>query len=67
MGRAVVLAITVELVMGGSGLGGMVWTAWLAFVPERIYAAVILSALLGLLVNQGLKKVESQLVPWKSE
>jgi sulfonate transport system permease protein len=66
IGRAVVIAISVELVVGGTGIGNLVWTAWLTFSPERIYVAVILSALLGLAVNQGLKGIEARMIPWKA-
>jgi NitT/TauT family transport system permease protein len=66
MGRALVLAITVEMIGGGNGLGSLVWTAWLTFSPERLYIAVILSAILGAAVHRSLKLVESRLIPWRA-
>ena len=66
MGRALVLAITVEMIGGGSGLGSLVWTAWLTFSPERLYIAVIFSAILGATVHRGLKLVEFRLIPWRA-
>jgi NitT/TauT family transport system permease protein len=64
LGRALVIAVSVELVNGSSGLGGMIWMAWQTLSTERLYVGVAMTALLGVGFGAGLRRVQSRLVRW---
>lgn len=66
VGRALVITISVELVGAQNGLGSMIWMAWQTFSTEKLYIGVICSATLGALFHNGLRMLETRLIPWGS-
>lgn len=66
LGRALVIAVSVELVTGSKGLGGMIWLAWQTLSTERLYIGVLTTAILGLTFNVTLRRLEARLIPWGS-
>jgi ABC-type nitrate/sulfonate/bicarbonate transport system permease component len=66
LGRAVGIAITSELLMAAGGLGGVLMRSWQSFAIDRVYASVIVVALLGVAVHNGLRSLESRLLPWRA-
>ena len=67
LGMSLLLAVVVELSMATSGLGAMLWLSWQTLRVERIYVAIVVIAVLGLLLNPLLKLIERHLVPWREE
>jgi ABC-type nitrate/sulfonate/bicarbonate transport system permease component len=65
LGRALGVAVSVELVTGSGGLGHMIWRGWQAFATERVYVGVATTALLGALLHLIGAAIERRLVPWK--
>ena len=65
LANALVIAISCELVSPSAGLGSMIWLAWQTFSPERLYIAVLLTAMLGILLHEALHRLEKRVVPWK--
>lgn len=67
LGNALVIAISCELVSPSSGLGSLIWLAWQTFSIDRLYVAILTTALLGALLHESLRLAEKRLVPWKSQ
>jgi NitT/TauT family transport system permease protein len=65
LGRALTLAVSVELVSSGKGLGSLIWSAWQTFSIDKLYVGVALAAALGMTLHLGLKRLETYLVPWR--
>ena len=49
----------------GYGLGYMIMTARDIQRPDEIIAGMLVIGLIGLLIDTGLRKLESRLIPWK--
>ena len=41
VGRALVIAVTTELIGGRNGLGNLIWMGWQTFAVEKLYTGVI--------------------------
>ncbi len=67
MGISLLLAVIAELAIATEGLGAMLWVSWQTLRIERIYVAIVIIALLGLLFTQILKYIEEQIVPWREK
>ena len=67
LGNALVIAVSCELVSPSSGLGSLIWLAWQTFSLDRLYVAILTTALLGALLHETLRLAEKRLVPWKSQ
>jgi NitT/TauT family transport system permease protein len=65
LGMSLLLAVVVELSIGTKGLGAMLWLSWQTFRIERIYVAIVVIAILGLLLNWLLGLASKRLVPWQ--
>lgn len=65
LGMSLLLAVVVELSIGTKGLGAMLWLSWQTFRIERIYVAILVIAILGLLLNWLLGIASRRLVPWQ--
>ncbi|MFN7923106.1 MAG: ABC transporter permease [Bryobacteraceae bacterium] len=64
-GRALVIAISVELVTGATGLGRLIWYAWQTFSAERLYVGVAAAGFLGFLSQSIFRFLERRLVGWR--
>jgi ABC-type nitrate/sulfonate/bicarbonate transport system permease component len=67
LGRALVMAISVELVSSSDGLGSMIWLSWQTFSTERLYVAVCVTGTLGASLHYALQRLERRLIPWKTQ
>jgi NitT/TauT family transport system permease protein len=61
---SMVITITVELLSAQTGLGVLIFFAWQTLRIEELYAALITTAILGILLNTILLAISSRLVPW---
>lgn len=61
---ALVLEITGELVIGSPGLGKLIATAQSSAAYSTMYAIVLVTALLGVLINVGTRLVEGRVMFW---
>lgn len=64
LGISLLLAVVVELSIATKGLGAMLWLSWETLRVERIYVAIAVIAVLGLLLNPLLKLLGRCLTPW---
>jgi len=61
---ALILAITGELIIGSPGLGKEIAVAQSSNALDKMYALVIVTGVLGTLVNIGVRTVERRLLRW---
>jgi ABC-type nitrate/sulfonate/bicarbonate transport system permease component len=61
---ALILAVTAELVIGAPGLGARIAVAQSSQAVPEMYALIVVSGLLGLLINVGARSVERRALAW---
>ncbi|WP_328421026.1 ABC transporter permease [Streptomyces sp. NBC_00443] len=61
---ALILAITAELVIGAPGLGKLIGVAQASQAVPEMYALIVVTGLLGLLINVGARTVERRALAW---
>ncbi|MGW2046087.1 ABC transporter permease [Streptomyces sp. NPDC001858] len=61
---ALILTITTELVIGAPGLGARIAVAQTSQAVPEMYALVVVTGVLGLLINVGARTVERQALAW---
>lgn len=61
---ALILAVTAELVIGSPGLGREIATAHSGGATALVYGLILVTGLLGLAVNVGLRALETRLLVW---
>ncbi|WP_030243341.1 MULTISPECIES: ABC transporter permease [unclassified Streptomyces] len=61
---ALILAITAELVIGAPGLGKRIGVAQTSQAVPEMYALIVVTGLLGLLINAGVRAVERRALAW---
>ncbi|MFE2279131.1 ABC transporter permease [Streptomyces sp. NPDC059454] len=61
---ALILAVTAELVIGAPGLGARIAVAQTSQAVPEMYALIVVSGLLGLLINVGARSVERRALAW---
>jgi NitT/TauT family transport system permease protein len=61
---SLILAITIEMVAGGSGLGYAILDAERSFAYRRMYAGILVLGVLGLLLNHGFQVASRKSLHW---
>ncbi len=61
---ALILAVTAELVIGAPGLGRLIGVAQSSQAVPEMYALIVVTGLLGLLINVGARSVERRALAW---
>ncbi|MGP4049811.1 ABC transporter permease [Streptomyces sp. 2A115] len=61
---ALILAVTAELVIGAPGLGARIAVAQTSQAVPEMYALVVVTGLLGLIINVGARTVERRALAW---
>lgn len=61
---ALILAITAELVIGAPGLGARIAVAQNSQAVPEMYALIVVTGILGLLINVGARTVERRALAW---
>ncbi|MFI6654006.1 ABC transporter permease [Streptomyces sp. NPDC050523] len=61
---ALILAVTAELVIGAPGLGQQIAVAQSSQAVPEMYALIVVTGLLGLLINVGARTVERRALAW---
>ncbi|MGW0823209.1 ABC transporter permease [Streptomyces sp. NPDC002845] len=61
---ALILAVTAELVIGAPGLGARIAVAQASQAVPEMYALVVVTGVLGLLINVGARTVERRALAW---
>ncbi|GGW95420.1 ABC transporter permease [Streptomyces lomondensis] len=61
---ALILAVTAELVIGAPGLGARIAVAQTSQAVPEMYALIVVTGVLGLLINVGARSVERRALAW---
>lgn len=61
---ALILAVTGELVIGGGGLGSLIALAQSGGAVTKLYALILMTGLLGVIINVGMRAVERRALSW---
>jgi NitT/TauT family transport system permease protein len=67
MGTALIVIIAVEFVRAQHGVGYLTFYYWQILSPEKMYAALVVVMVLGVLLTWGLRWVETLVMPWRRE
>lgn len=65
LGRALTLAVSIELINSSRGLGFLVYSAWQGFNMSRLYIAIIIAASLGMTFHGSLRALEKRWISWQ--
>lgn len=61
---ALILAITAELVIGGGGLGELIALAKSGGAIDKLYALILITGLLGVIINVGMRAIARKALSW---
>lgn len=61
---ALIVTIALELLLASEGLGVIIWYAWQTLRTADLYSTLVVIALIGILGNWLLTRIERRLVPW---
>lgn len=64
---ALVTTVAVEMIAAQRGLGSQLWLSWQIMRVDLLFATLALIALLGVLVNRGMRRLARRVAPWLSE
>ena len=62
---AFLLTIVVEILGAERGLGALIWLSWEILRLDLLYAAMAVTAVVGLGINMGLYRLAARIVPWQ--
>lgn len=65
-GVSVLVMVGVEFVMGGNGIGNMIWQSWSLFLATEMYVGIVVVAILGLVMIRLVRLLTRFVVPWAS-
>lgn len=66
LGFALTVVVGTELLLPLGGLGSLMWQSYQIYDIATIYAALIVVALLGWILNLGMAEIERQMLPWRA-
>jgi NitT/TauT family transport system permease protein len=58
------IVVAIELVAGQVGLGRLIWFSWQTLRTEELYAALVVTALLGASIHHVVRWLEHRFLPW---
>jgi ABC-type nitrate/sulfonate/bicarbonate transport system permease component len=67
LGTAIIATVAIEFVRAKKGAGFLILYYWEIMVPEKMYAALVVIMVLGVLLSYGLHRIEKQIMPWRRE
>ena len=63
-GMSVLVMVGIEFILGGEGLGNLIWSSWTLFLPERMYVGIVVVGVLGLLFTNVVTRLARRAAPW---
>ena len=67
MGSALILVVSAEFMGAKTGLGYMIWQAWLTFSLDTMFIGLVMIAFLSILFSSALDEIERRCIPWRQE
>jgi ABC-type nitrate/sulfonate/bicarbonate transport system permease component len=65
-GMALLLLVTAEMISANSGIGNLIWRAWMTLAVEDMYVGLVTIAFIGIVSFWLFDFCESRLLPWKA-
>lgn len=63
-GMSVLVMVGIEFLLGGEGLGNLIWSSWTLFLPERMYVGIVVVGVFGLVFTNVVTYVARRSAPW---
>jgi ABC-type nitrate/sulfonate/bicarbonate transport system permease component len=67
LGTALIVIIAIEFVRAKKGVGFLTFYFWEILAPEKMYAALLVVMILGVVLTVLLKWIERRIMPWRRE
>lgn len=64
-GLAFILIVVIEFVAASAGLGYVIWSSWQLYTIPRMYVALLLINVIGIVFLYGIEAVGNALTPWQ--
>lgn len=64
---AFLITIAIEILTADRGLGALIWLSWEILRVDLLYAALVVTAAVGLAINLGLQRLTDRVVAWQRE
>jgi NitT/TauT family transport system permease protein len=61
---SLLLIVAAEMVAAKRGIGYLIWLSWSNLSVRKMYVGIMVMAIIGLLVTNGLKRLGRWLMPW---
>lgn len=66
-GLGFILIVVIEIVAADAGLGYVIWNSWNMFTIPRLYVALLLINVIGIVFLYGIEALGAHLTPWQQE
>lgn len=66
-GLGFILIVVIEIVAADAGLGYVIWNSWHMFTIPRLYVALLLINLIGIVFLYGIEEIGTYLTPWQPQ
>src|SRR5690606_20565210 len=67
VGFSLLVIVGTEFLAAKNGIGYLIWNSYQTFAIEKMYVGLIVTALLGWLLNVVMDEVERVAIPWRRE
>jgi ABC-type nitrate/sulfonate/bicarbonate transport system permease component len=67
LGLGLILVVLAEMLSGEGGLGYLIVDMQRSFAIRKMYAWIVILAVLGLALNAAFERIEARVVPWRSK
>jgi NitT/TauT family transport system permease protein len=67
LGICLIVIVAAEFVAANKGIGYLIWISWSTLTVGKMYAGLVVIAILGLLFSSGLERLSKVLMPWAED
>lgn len=67
LGICLLIIVAAEFVAANHGIGYLIWISWSTLSVKKMYAGLVIIAILGILFTRGLEGLGRRLMPWTQE
>jgi NitT/TauT family transport system permease protein len=64
LGVSLLIIVSAEIVAANAGLGYLIWMSWSTLSVTKMYASLVVIAILGLVLTTGMERLGKALMPW---
>lgn len=67
LGVSLLIIVAAEFIAANNGIGELIWTSWSTLAVAKMYAGLVVIAVLGIVFTNGLMRVGRWLMPWAQD